>query len=201
MTFARVKPTGWTDDVDVLTATQANTIDTNQSNAVDGAAGGTYTPSGDTSIDDFKSPGLKETTVIESLIFGSLSRLVLSPTDVIITSAANTAIRDIDTGAAGVMFRIDDSGASGAITHNLNVAADTTANLKNGETIIIFFQGAGVVTNPVDINSESGGSNPLYTRTAASGVDPEWVVLVFNTGLTGSNADGEWELAMSATGT
>ncbi len=42
MTFTRAKPSGWTADVDVWTAFQANKIDTNMANAVDGANGGTY---------------------------------------------------------------------------------------------------------------------------------------------------------------
>lgn len=46
MTFSRAKPTGWTDNVDTITAAQINQIDLNQSRAIDGNAGGTYTPSG-----------------------------------------------------------------------------------------------------------------------------------------------------------
>lgn len=192
MTFARAKPTGWTDDVDSISATEINTIDVNQSNAVDGAAGGTYTPSADVSIASLKSPSLKETTVIESLILGTLGRLALSPTDVVITTS-NVTIRDIDAGGAGTLFRVDDSGTSGG-AKNLTVKANTTANLKDGEICIIFFQGAGVEN--VAILSESGGNNPLYTRTGGTGTDPEFVVLAFNTSLTGMNPDGEWELAM-----
>jgi hypothetical protein len=44
MSFTRVKPASWIDG-EVLTATQMNALDTNQSRAVDGNAGGTYTPS------------------------------------------------------------------------------------------------------------------------------------------------------------
>lgn len=46
MTFSRAKPTGWTDNVDTITAAQINQIDLNQSRAIDGNAGGTYIPSG-----------------------------------------------------------------------------------------------------------------------------------------------------------
>ncbi len=46
MSFTRAKPAGWTDDVDTVTAAELNQIDTNQSRAIDGNAGGTYTPSG-----------------------------------------------------------------------------------------------------------------------------------------------------------
>lgn len=44
MTFSRVKPTGWTDNIDTITGAQITTIDLNLSNALDGAAGGTYNP-------------------------------------------------------------------------------------------------------------------------------------------------------------
>lgn len=58
MTFSRAKPAGWTDDIDTITATQINQIDTNQSRAVDGTAGGAYTPSPPININ-----GLTATTV------------------------------------------------------------------------------------------------------------------------------------------
>lgn len=46
MTFSRAKSAGWSNDVDTITATEINAIDTNQSRAVDGFAGGIYTPTG-----------------------------------------------------------------------------------------------------------------------------------------------------------
>jgi hypothetical protein len=46
MTFSRAKPSGWSDDISTITATEINTIDLNQSRAIDGTGGGTYTPSG-----------------------------------------------------------------------------------------------------------------------------------------------------------
>ena len=46
MSFTRAKPAGYVDDVDVVTAAELNQIDTNQSRAIDGNAGGTYTSSG-----------------------------------------------------------------------------------------------------------------------------------------------------------
>lgn len=50
MAFTRAKPAGWTDDVDTITATQINQIDTNQSLAIDGSGGGTYTPTSEIAI-------------------------------------------------------------------------------------------------------------------------------------------------------
>lgn len=47
MSFSRQGPTGgWVDNTTVITATQQNGIDVNQSRAVDGTAGGDYTPTG-----------------------------------------------------------------------------------------------------------------------------------------------------------
>lgn len=43
MTFSRVKSMGYIDDVSVIPAAEINAIDTNQSEAIDGASGGTYT--------------------------------------------------------------------------------------------------------------------------------------------------------------
>lgn len=42
MTHARVKPAGWTDDVDTITAAEANALDINITRSVDGNAGGAY---------------------------------------------------------------------------------------------------------------------------------------------------------------
>jgi len=46
MAFSRVNPTGYTNDNSTITAAQANQLDINQSRAIDGTAGGTYTPTG-----------------------------------------------------------------------------------------------------------------------------------------------------------
>lgn len=44
MTFARAKPGGATDDISVITANEFDTVDVNQSRALDGTAGGPYSP-------------------------------------------------------------------------------------------------------------------------------------------------------------
>lgn len=44
MAFSRVKPEGFVDDSDTITASEMNTIDINQSRAIDGLGGGTYLP-------------------------------------------------------------------------------------------------------------------------------------------------------------
>jgi hypothetical protein len=45
MTFPVQKPGGWTDDIDTITGSEITNIDVNLSNAIDGGAGGAYTPS------------------------------------------------------------------------------------------------------------------------------------------------------------
>lgn len=54
MTFSRANGSGWGYD-DTLTHTQANTIDLNQSRAVDGYAGGTYTPTSAISVSKLRA--------------------------------------------------------------------------------------------------------------------------------------------------
>lgn len=44
MTFSRVNPSGWSDG-QLLTASQMNDLDSDHADAIDGAAGGTYSPS------------------------------------------------------------------------------------------------------------------------------------------------------------
>lgn len=55
MTFSRAKSGGWVTG-ERLTSTQMNTLDTNMVKAVDGDAGGTYTPSAALSITDLECP-------------------------------------------------------------------------------------------------------------------------------------------------
>lgn len=55
MSFTRVNPSGWNPG-DKLTSTQMNSLDTQQSQAIDGAGGGTYTPSATISINDLTIP-------------------------------------------------------------------------------------------------------------------------------------------------
>ncbi len=45
MTFSRVKPGGYTDDIDLLPAAELDQLDINTSQAVDGTAGGSFSPS------------------------------------------------------------------------------------------------------------------------------------------------------------
>ena len=45
MTFPVPKPGGWTDDIDTITGSEITTIDVNLHDAIDGAGGGSYSPS------------------------------------------------------------------------------------------------------------------------------------------------------------
>jgi len=45
MTFPLVKPAGWTDGVDPITASEMSTLDANLASAIDGHSGGSYAPS------------------------------------------------------------------------------------------------------------------------------------------------------------
>jgi hypothetical protein len=112
MTFSRVNPGGWA-MYEVLTSSQMNTLDINMTNALDGAAGGTYTPTATLELDG--SAGLFDTLKVKAggpgaAIWGIASSghgmIVESDT----TSPARSALRIIpqDTdpinGLAGDVF-------------------------------------------------------------------------------------------------
>lgn len=85
MTFARVKPAGWTDDITTITAAELNGLDINQSRAIDGNAGGTYTPSGALAINGSAgfSIGASNTTTLAA---------ATSVTGVVTVSGNNAAV-------------------------------------------------------------------------------------------------------------
>lgn len=94
MTFARAKPLGYTDDVDVLPAAELNTIDLNQSRALDGNAGGSYAPSGAVIIN---GSGLQSNNILASTVNG----LLTLAGGLLISSQ-----RDLDDGASGSPARM-----------------------------------------------------------------------------------------------
>lgn len=71
MTFSKAKPAGWTDNIDTPNAAQLGTIDTNQSRAIDGAAGGAYAPTNPVQIN---GAGLSSDNLLSSTITGILQR-------------------------------------------------------------------------------------------------------------------------------
>jgi len=97
MTFARLKPAGWTDG-DTITPTEINGIDTNQSEAVDGTAGGTYTPAAVVAIN---GSGIKSDNIGASTLTGALAiQSTVTPADGTAATAARLPFR-IDTAALG----------------------------------------------------------------------------------------------------
>lgn len=63
MAFTRAKPAGWSSG-QPFTAAQVNQIDINQSRAVDGYAGGTYTPSSPLSLSNVQELGITSGTSV-----------------------------------------------------------------------------------------------------------------------------------------
>lgn len=185
MGFSRAKPAGWTDDNTTITATEINTIDTNMANAVD-KTGDTVT--GALALNNLTSTGLGDTTSVGKFTLDSTARLILGLIDV--NAGSNVTIRDIDAASCGVLYRVDNPGSTGTTT--VTVKAATTANVAHGEAIIIFMKNPASVSQFVAIASEGGASNPLYTLDHTPSVDSDWVMLAFDTTLTGSNPDGEW---------
>jgi hypothetical protein len=69
MTFARVNPAGWTQNVDPITKPQIDQLDINVSRSLDGTAGGPYTPAASLSIG---GAGIEFTDVNHEVASGAL---------------------------------------------------------------------------------------------------------------------------------
>ncbi len=171
MTFSRAKADGWTNNNTVISATQINTIDVNQSNAVDGAVGGVYTAL--LELNNFKSSGLRDSTVTESLTYDTTSQFVETPQPVTfgaVTGATET-IRDLGAGVGGSHYDIDDSAATG----NNTVAVRTNTAPKEGE--VVWLANINPSAHVLDIDSEGGAGNPIASMSIAT--DILWVKLSY----------------------
>ena len=148
MTFTRAKPSGWTADVDTWTAFQANKVDLNASQGVDGTSGGSYTPSAAINI---TGSGLGNVD-----ISGNMAILVGATLELV----AGTAIADTDDqtlNPTGGLIREFAAPASAQRDHDL-VAAGNKGRLlwltrpgSGANAIVIHrsgFSGAAIVTLP-----------------------------------------------------
>lgn len=187
MTFSRAKPTGWTDDIDTITASQINQIDTNQSRAVDGAAGGLYTPSPAIDI-----VGLNATTQ-NLFIRGAQSQHPLRVDSTTITDVAASLpspgqVLDITVD----VYYVDGSvAATGNWTLTLAVGSSAVAPV-NGTVVRIvrFLNGAFTI----DIESEGGASNPVATIPAAPAGAPVVAGSPFWADLWFDSSVNEWRI-------
>jgi hypothetical protein len=102
MTFSRAKPLGFTDDLDVITAAQADQIDTNQSQAIDGAGGGTYLP---TAPIEINGAGLSSNNLQTSTI-GANATLTRAATGHMPRLIDTTTVADV--AAEQILFPIAD---------------------------------------------------------------------------------------------
>ena len=171
MTFSRAKADGWTNNNAVISATQINTIDTNQANAVDGAVGGVYTAL--LELNNFKSSGLRDSTVTESLTFDTTSQFVETPQSLVFGAVTGTTenIRDLGAGVGGSHYDIDDSAATG----NNKIVVKTNTAPKEGE--VVWLANINPSAHVLDIDSEGGGANPIAQLVAASNI--LWVKLSY----------------------
>lgn len=151
MAFPRQKPTGYTDDVDVIKGSEATGIDTNQSNAIDGAAGGSYTPTGPINITDAGGGGLGDVDVTGTVTMKSGAMLeftagaTISNTDNQTIDPADGLIREFAAPTAGQ--RDHDIVAAG----NKGRMVWITRPSSGGNAIVIHrsgFAGAAIATLP-----------------------------------------------------
>ncbi len=210
MTFARAKPGGYTDDVDLLPADEIDTIDVNQSRAVDGNAGGTYAPSAKIEFNGLGFGGLQQDTTLEAgetlTVEGQGSAGGTIDVAGLMTRAVTAASA---TGGGRLPWRLDVStidGASGNVTirkgnitggvadiyvNQTDLSGDRTITIgalgnEDGEIVVIVSWHSN---NNMIINSESGGNNPIATITDNAITGPLWVAFVWDTSIGGG---AEW---------
>lgn len=147
MTFSRAKPAGWTDDIDTITAAQINQIDTNQSRALDGTAGGTYSP-----VPPLNINGLTATTI------GVFTRgpLAQHPMRIDTATIIDTALTQVlDTQPVDIFYI--DTWASGPFANSLNlelgILSPAIAPIR-GQVVTIAVPAKSA--NQVDISPEGG---------------------------------------------
>jgi hypothetical protein len=188
MTFSRAKPAGWTDDIDTITAAQVNQIDTNQSRALDGTAGGTYSP-----VPPLNINGLTATTI------GVFTRgpLAQHPMRFDTTTILDTALAQVlDTQPVDIFYI--DTWASGPFANSLDlelgILSPAIAPIRgqvvtiavpaaNGSTIDIKPEGGGVIaTIPAAYSLQAAGS-PLYAKFIYDG--STWRRLEFSGDVSG----------------
>jgi len=189
MTFSRAKPAGWTDDIDTITAAQVNQIDTNQSRALDGTAGGTYSP-----VPPLNINGLTATTI------GVFTRgpLAQHPMRFDTTTILDTALPQIlDTQPVDI-FYIDTWGSfansldlilgigSSAIGPIRGQVITIAVPIANGNTITFYvegsYPGAPFATIQGVYSFQAGGS-PLYAKFIYDG--STWRSLEFSGDVSG----------------
>ena len=107
MSFTRAKPSGWTDDIDTITAAQINQIDVNQSRAVDGVAGGLSTP---TPAIEIGGDGL--------IVSGSAE---ISGDALVSGTVTQTGLLDISSGAG---IKRDYNVITGSATFDISIGGD-----------------------------------------------------------------------------
>lgn len=138
MVFSKVKAAGWTNDTNTVTAAELNALDLNQSQAVDGAAGGTYTPSAAVEIN---GSGLSSSNIQDSTVTGTVQRSAAGrlPRLVDVTTITNVAGFQLVDMASDV-YKAD---AAGAHAQNLNIrlAVSSGQTPVTGDTIEIVREG------------------------------------------------------------
>lgn len=122
MTFSRAKPTGWSDNVDTITAAQINQVDLNQSRAIDGNAGGTYTPSAAITL-----AGNAGITIGASNTLTVAGSMVVSGTETV-TGQVVLSGNNAGIGLRLLMLNDADQTVQGATRDVLTIPATLTAN-------------------------------------------------------------------------
>jgi hypothetical protein len=164
MTFSLIKAAGWYDNIQSLTAAEIGAFDLNQSRAVDGAAGGIYSPAGTIQVNGsgFGSDRLTNVTATGVLQRAASARWVwrTSTTTILDQAAAQVLDMSYDT----YRTTIDHA-------NNINIRLAVTTGQQPTEGDILQVVRIGIPTAPRTfiIYSEEAPAAPLAQFPVAAG--------------------------------
>ncbi len=125
MTFARKKPAGWVADVDTITAAEINGLDIDSERAIDGNAGGTYTPSGAININGAESLNVGAD---DGMTISGAGTLVVASAGGIAVTGGGLLVDSVDADFTGGDTNIDSLFADDASIDDLTITGTNRVN-------------------------------------------------------------------------
>ena len=173
MTFTRVKPAGWTDDIDTITAAELNALDINITRAIDGNAGGSYSPSANINVTDgsgggFGNMDFRGASIVRS---GGTITMQSGSTHAIASGATMTMSGTQNIPSGGRMTFASGSLHELSVGANIADGAGLTLDGLNGE--VRRFDAPGALRQHQMIAAAAVGRKALFIRDTAGAFDIE----------------------------
>ncbi len=175
MTFGRAKNQGWTNDVDTITGPELEILDVNQSRALDGTAGGVYSPSSELAVN---GSGLSTDNLQDSTFNGDVivrGRLDLDGNGGRITKRVDTStLGDAD---ADITLSNDIWITSGTLTaFRTYTLRHTGIAAVAGDTVTVVFRNAGLQ----DVTVENEAASTIFIYNGSGGANRAAATVVWD---------------------